>query len=223
MTDTIAISGIVATDPNPVSTKDDLAITSFRLATKQRRFDPGRGRWIDGETNWYSVTAFRQLAANIMASVIKGDKVIVTGKLRIRDWVNGEKRGTNVDIEAIAVGHNLAWGTTTFTKPNRTAGAPVDGVGADSFGADSFGADSFGAGEFSADSFSAGPISADSFGVDSFGGSAINNEFRGDTDGDTDGESGNDSDNDADDGSDDDTAVSSGEPRFEEAPATAPF
>jgi single-strand DNA-binding protein len=123
MTDTIAISGIVATPPNLISKTNDLKIVSFRLASTQRRFDRGRDRWIDGETNWYSVTAFRQLALNVESSVVKGDKVIVTGRLRVRDWDNGEKKGTNVDIEATSIGHDLAWGTTTFTRVSAAAAA----------------------------------------------------------------------------------------------------
>ena len=121
MTDTIAVSGIVATPPSIISKNNDLTIVAFRLASTQRRFDRGRDRWIDGETNWYSVTAFRQLAANVEASVVKGDKVIVTGRLRVRDWDNGEKKGTNVDIEATSIGHDLAWGTTTFTRVSASA------------------------------------------------------------------------------------------------------
>ena len=123
MTDTIAVTGVVATPPSIISTGDDLHITSFRLASTQRRFDRARDRWVDGETNWFTVTTFRQLAENVGTSVVKGDKVVVTGRLRVRDWENGEKKGTNVDIEAVAVGHNLAWGTTTFTKATPASNA----------------------------------------------------------------------------------------------------
>ncbi|GAB3605996.1 single-stranded DNA-binding protein [Conyzicola nivalis] len=126
MTDTIAVTGIVATQPNVISTGDDLKITSFRLASTQRRFDRARDRWVDGETNWYTITTFRQLAVNVGTSVVKGDKVVVTGRLRIRDWESGDKKGINVDIEADSVGHDLAWGTTTFTKAHSAAHAPVD-------------------------------------------------------------------------------------------------
>jgi single-strand DNA-binding protein len=125
MTDTIAVTGIVATQPNVISTGDDLKITSFRLASTQRRFDRGRDRWVDGDTNWYTVTTFRQLAVNVGTSVVKGDKVVVTGRLRIRDWESGDKKGINVDIEADSVGHDLAWGTTTFTRAH-PASAPAE-------------------------------------------------------------------------------------------------
>jgi single-strand DNA-binding protein len=128
MTDTIALTGIVATTPRPIATGDDLKITTFRLASAQRRFDKGRDRWVDGETNWYTVTAFRQLASNVLGSVVKGDRVVVTGRLRIRDWANGDKSGTKVDVEADSVGHDLAWGTTTFTRVMSSSNAGADGA-----------------------------------------------------------------------------------------------
>jgi single-strand DNA-binding protein len=36
--------------------------------------------------------------------------------MRINQWVNGEKSGTTVEIDAYNVGHDLTWGQTTFTK-----------------------------------------------------------------------------------------------------------
>lgn len=116
MTDTITITGLVATVPRHLITGEGLSITSFRLASAQRRFDRGTSRWIDGETNWYTVTAFRQLAVNSATSISKGQRVVVAGRLRIREWDSGEKTGTTVDVEADAIGHDLAWGTTSFTR-----------------------------------------------------------------------------------------------------------
>jgi single-strand DNA-binding protein len=131
MTDTITLTGIVATIPRVVTTGDELAITSFRLASAQRRFDRNRNRWVDGETNWYTITAFRQLATNAAASVMRGDRVIVSGRLRIREWEAGERKGTTVEVEADAVGHDLMWGTTSFTRVITTssASAPHDDEG----------------------------------------------------------------------------------------------
>ncbi|WP_222706790.1 single-stranded DNA-binding protein [Lacisediminihabitans profunda] len=116
MTDTITLTGLVATTPRHLVTTEGLSITSFRLASTQRRFDRSRDRWVDGDTNWYTITCFRQLAVNVSGSVLKGDRVVVTGRLRIRDWTSGEKAGTNIEVDADAVGHDLAWGTTTFSR-----------------------------------------------------------------------------------------------------------
>lgn len=116
MTDTITLTGLVATAPRHIVTSEGLAITTFRLASTQRRFDRSKDRWIDGDTNWYTITAFRQLAINASGSVSKGDRIVVTGRLRIREWENGERAGTNIDVEAEAIGHDQSWGTSVFSR-----------------------------------------------------------------------------------------------------------
>lgn len=125
MPDIITITGLVATDPRHILTSEGLAITSFRLASAQRRFDRSQERWIDGETNWYTITSFRQLALNCATSIMKGQRVVVTGRLRIREWDNGERVGTTVDVEAEAVGHDLSWGTASFSRSIVSSSAPA--------------------------------------------------------------------------------------------------
>jgi single-strand DNA-binding protein len=116
MSELIAATGLVATTPRHLVTQDGLPITSFRLASSQRRFDRAQNKWIDGETNWFTVTGFRQLAINASTSVSKGDRIVVAGKLRVRDWDNGERAGTSVEIEADSIGHDLSWGSAKFTR-----------------------------------------------------------------------------------------------------------
>jgi single-strand DNA-binding protein len=132
MPDTITLTGLVATEPRVLTTQEGLAITSFRLASSQRRFDRAQQKWVDGDTNWYTVTAFRQLATNCAVSIKRGERVVVTGKLKIRDWQAGEKSGTNVEIDAEALGHDLAWGTANFSRSvsSTTIEVPAGAVGA---------------------------------------------------------------------------------------------
>lgn len=116
MSETLSVTGLVATTPRHLVTQDGLPITSFRLASSQRRFDRNQNKWIDGETNWFTVTAFRQLAINSAGSINKGDRLVVAGKLRVRDWDNGERAGTSVEVEADSLGHDLTWGSSVFTR-----------------------------------------------------------------------------------------------------------
>ncbi len=145
MTDIITLTGLVATQPRHLVTGEGLPITSFRLASTQRRFDRTQNRWVDGETNWYTITAFRQLAINLVGSIQKGERVVATGRLRIRDWTAGEKAGTAIEVDADAIGHDLSWGTSTFVRSisaavadpavaseaaaDATAGAAAEGSG----------------------------------------------------------------------------------------------
>lgn len=116
MSELIAVTGLVATTPRHLVTQDGLPITSFRLASSQRRFDRAQNKWVEGETNWYTISSFRQLAINSSTSVSKGDRVAVIGKLHVRDWDNGERAGTSVEVEADAIGHDLNWGSSSFTR-----------------------------------------------------------------------------------------------------------
>lgn len=114
--ETISITGLIATTPRHLVTQDGLPITSFRLASSQRRFDKNQNKWVDGETNWYTITSFKSLAINASKSLNKGDRIMVEGKLRIRDWDNGERAGTSVEVEADSIGHDLAWGESVFNR-----------------------------------------------------------------------------------------------------------
>ena len=68
MTDMLTLTGLVATPPKHTTTANGLSITSFRLASNQRRYDRVKQEWVDAETNWYTVTSFRQLAKNVVLS-----------------------------------------------------------------------------------------------------------------------------------------------------------
>ncbi|MFM8927761.1 MAG: single-stranded DNA-binding protein [Rhodoluna sp.] len=116
MSDSYCVSGLVATTPRHLVTLDGLPITSFRLACAIKKFDRVKNRWVDAETNWFTVTSFRQLAVNGATSISKGDRVLVMGRLRVRDWDNGERAGTSVEIEAENIGHDLVWGTSNFVR-----------------------------------------------------------------------------------------------------------
>jgi single-strand DNA-binding protein len=113
--ETTYVSGLVATTPRHLITADGLPITSLRLAVSAEVLDRSSGKWVE-ETNWYTIVAFRQLAINIAGSVNKGERIIVGGKLRVRDWDNGERAGTSVEIEAESVGHDLNYGTAVYTR-----------------------------------------------------------------------------------------------------------
>ena len=124
MTDTITLTGLVATAPkHVVAGEGSLPITSFRLASSQRRYDRAAQRWIDGETNWYTITSFRSLAEHVIGSVDKGQRVLVVGRLRVRDWEADDRSGTTVEVVAEALGHDLSWGTAVFTRTPASASA----------------------------------------------------------------------------------------------------
>ncbi|MFF8974142.1 single-stranded DNA-binding protein [Streptomyces sp. NPDC014995] len=104
------------------------ASARFRLAVTSRYWDREKSTWTDGHTNFFTVWANRQLATNAAASLNVGDPVMVQGRLKVRTEVREGQSWTSADIDAVAIGHDLARGTSAFRRAGRTeptaAGAP---------------------------------------------------------------------------------------------------
>jgi single-strand DNA-binding protein len=115
---TITISGNVATDVRHVRTDTGVDITSFRLASSPRRLQGGR--WVDGPTSYLTVTCWRFLAQNAAAALKKGDPVVVTGTLRVREWETEGRNGVSTEVDARVIGHDLNRGITQFQRVTRT-------------------------------------------------------------------------------------------------------
>ncbi|MEV3971244.1 single-stranded DNA-binding protein [Streptomyces sp. NPDC050698] len=96
----------------------------FRLAVTARYWDREKNTWTDGHTNFFTVWANRQLATNTAASLTVGEPVIVQGRLKVRTDVREGQSWTSADIDAVAIGHDLAWGTSAFRRAGRTETAP---------------------------------------------------------------------------------------------------
>lgn len=115
--DTVSITGLVATTPRHTVVSTGEEILSFRLASTQRRFDENEVAWVDSDTNWYTVVCTGRLASNASNSLEKGNRIVVTGTLKLREWSVGEDRsGQIAEIEASTLGHDLNWGTAKFKR-----------------------------------------------------------------------------------------------------------
>ena len=115
------VIGNAVTDVSLRVTSTGTSVASFRIASNSRRFDKSTSSWIDQEPSYLSITAWSQLAENVALSVHKGQPLVVTGKLKVRQWQDADKSGTNVEIDAIAIGHDLNRGTSEFTKVKRVS------------------------------------------------------------------------------------------------------
>ena len=120
----VTLVGNVVTDVAGTTTPGGAEVAWFRLASTPRRYDRAAGRWIDGDTSYVRVSCWRGLARNVVASLTKGDPVVVTGRLRVREWEREDRRGVAVEVDASAVGHDLSRGVTAFTRPARRADLP---------------------------------------------------------------------------------------------------
>jgi single-strand DNA-binding protein len=123
----IVIVGNVLTAPEWRRTANSQAlVTNFRVASTARRFDRETGRWVDGNHLRVRVNCWRRLAEGVAASIAVGDPVIVVGRLHTRDWTDTEGNPrTSYEMEAVAVGHDLARGKSQFFR-NRPSSVTSD-------------------------------------------------------------------------------------------------
>src|SRR6266511_4323172 len=108
----------------------DLIELGYRAAQELAYQPTARDRegntWRDGDTSFYRVTCWRDLATNVTDSLGKGDRVLVVGQLRMRSWETpeGEQRSV-VEVTAEEVGPSLRWATA---KPERATRKPNGGA-----------------------------------------------------------------------------------------------
>jgi single-strand DNA-binding protein len=118
MADThVTITGNLTDDPELKHTQNGNLVVNFRLAVTARVRD-GEG-WRDGETSFFRVNVWRQLAEHVAESLSKGDRAVVIGRLKSRSWETpeGDKRSV-VEVEADEVAPSLRW---VVAKPERAA------------------------------------------------------------------------------------------------------
>ena len=125
----LTVAGNVVGAPRLRMTKKGFPVTNFRVASTPRRFDADEQKWVDCDTLYLTVTCWRAMAENAAASLSKGQPVVVTGRFYARAYTVDESVRISHELEATAIGHDLARGTSEFRKTFRPAGAtemPVD-------------------------------------------------------------------------------------------------
>jgi single-strand DNA-binding protein len=138
---TVTLVGNLTREPELRFTQAGQAIATLGIAVS-RRYQQN-GEWQE-KTSFFNVTAWGQLGENAAASLNKGSRAIVTGRLEQRSYEtqDGEKRSV-VEVVADEIGPSLRWATAQVDRNDRREGAGAGGTG--SAGAGSAGAGSGGA------------------------------------------------------------------------------
>ena len=125
---TVTVVGNLTRDPELRFTTGGKGIASFGLAVN-RRYQQN-GEWQE-KVSFFNISAWDTLGENAAASLTKGTRVIVTGRLEQREYETqqGEKRNV-VEIVADEIGPSLRWARAEIERTQRTnpdGGAPNTG------------------------------------------------------------------------------------------------
>jgi single-strand DNA-binding protein len=107
----------------------DSKVATMRVACTPRRYQRKTEEWVDGDTQWFTVHAWRALADNVEQSLRRGDPVVVHGRLSAQTWTNSAgMEVTTFEVDATFVGHDLNRGTSSFTRTPRPAAVAEPGA-----------------------------------------------------------------------------------------------
>jgi single-strand DNA-binding protein len=120
MTETVIhMIGHAGTDVDYRQIGNSTDLSTFRLASTPRRYDRHSNQYVDGTTTWITVQCWRSLALHVRDAVRRGDPLVVVGKLKTEEWTKDDQRHSRMVLEAVAVGHDLSRGVSSFRKASR--------------------------------------------------------------------------------------------------------
>jgi single-strand DNA-binding protein len=119
----ITVVGNLTGDPELRFTPSGAAVANFTVASTPRAFDRQTNEWKDQETLFMRCSVWREAAENIAESLVRGNRVVVTGRLKSRSYETkeGEKR-TVVELEVDEVGPSLRYATAKVNRTQRSGG-----------------------------------------------------------------------------------------------------
>jgi single-strand DNA-binding protein len=115
----IHMIGHAGTDVDYRQVGNGTDLSTFRLASTPRRYDRNSDQYVDGTTTWITVQCWRSLGLHVRDAVRRGDPLVVIGKLRTEEWTKDDQRYSRMVLEALALGHDLNRGVSTFRKTQR--------------------------------------------------------------------------------------------------------
>lgn len=134
MNDTIlTVVGNLTADPELRYTQNGLPVANFTIASTPRTFDKAKNEYVDGETLFLRASVWREFAEHVAGSLTKGSRVIATGRLCQRSYLDREGQNrTSIELEVDEIGPSLRYATAQVTRAS--SGASTGGGGATAHG-----------------------------------------------------------------------------------------
>lgn len=130
----ITLIGNLTADPELRFTPSGDGVANFTVASTPRTFDRQANEWKDGETLFMRCAAWRELSENVAETLLKGMRVVVTGRMKSRQYETkeGEKR-TVIELEVDEIGPSLRYAIAKVERTQRGNGQQ-GGQGGGGFG-----------------------------------------------------------------------------------------
>lgn len=117
---TLTVVGNLTADPELRFIPTGAGVVAFTIAASRRIYDRDTGQWKDGDTLFMRCSAWRDLAEHIAETLVKGMRVIASGRLKQREYQDREGiTRTIVEMDVEEIGPSLRYATARVTKATR--------------------------------------------------------------------------------------------------------
>jgi single-strand DNA-binding protein len=126
----VTLIGNLTADPELRFTQTGTAVAVFTVASTERVKDSTTGEWRDGDATFLRCNVWREVAENVAASLSRGDRVVVSGRLRQRSYETseGDKR-TVIEVEVSEVAPSLRFAQCEVKRVTRSGAHAAPGKG----------------------------------------------------------------------------------------------
>lgn len=115
----MTIVGNLTRDPELRFLASGQAVCNMGLASS-RRYQQN-GEWQE-QTSFFNLTVWGEQGQNCAASMSKGMRVVVTGRLETREYEHDGQKRMGHDVIVDEIGPSLRWATAAVDKVARTGG-----------------------------------------------------------------------------------------------------
>lgn len=112
----ITIVGNLTGDPELRYVSSGTPVASFTVASTPRTQNRQTQQWEDGEPMFIRCSVWREYGENVAESLSKGMRVVVTGRLTVRNYeYNGQQR-TSLEMQVDEIGPSLRYARAQVTR-----------------------------------------------------------------------------------------------------------
>jgi single-strand DNA-binding protein len=124
------IVGNLTADPELRYTQAGLPVCSFNVAVNDRKFNRQTNEWEDGETTFVRCSVWREMAEQVSQSLTKGSRVMVTGKVSMKEFETREGgKGQSLEMQVDEIGASLRYATAQINRVLKGQGTPGQAPG----------------------------------------------------------------------------------------------
>lgn len=130
----ITIVGNACNDPELRFLSNGTAVANITVASSPRSWDKSKQEWVDGEPLFMRCSIWREMAEHVAESIVKGSRVIVTGRLKQRSYEKDNEKRTVVELDVEEIGPSLRYAQAKVSKAGKKTGGGSTAPATDPWG-----------------------------------------------------------------------------------------